>query len=275
MKPNQPGRLSHWAKRQINHGQSAVLVTVTSTDGSAPRAPGTQLVATSDSFFGTIGGGALEAQALTAARALLLDNNALTTLTVSLGPDIGMCCGGRVSLTLTPLDNTALSALQSQEAAQSADQPTVWIFGAGHVGQAMSRALAPLPLHTKVVDSRQDWLARLPDAETALLSAIPEAEISNAKSGDAVIIMTHDHAQDFMITEAALTRADLAYVGMIGSISKRKALEAQLRRTNGPDTTRLTCPIGQTGPGLRSPEIIAALLAADLTQKLLTKATFA
>ncbi|MGB0507781.1 MAG: xanthine dehydrogenase accessory protein XdhC [Pikeienuella sp.] len=261
--------LATWAKSRFGDGMPIILSEVTGTDGSAPREPGVRMLVTAGQIFGTIGGGALEHQAITAARSMLTDGTTTQTLTIALGPEIGMCCGGRVSLSLKLIDEMTLVALAQQQATTLSTQPTIWIYGAGHVGQALTRALAPLPFTTHVIDSRQNWLNRLPTGTAQTLTAIPEAEVNSANPNDAIIIMTHDHAQDFMIAEAALTKTDLAYVGMIGSTSKRKVLEAQLARTNGPDPAPLHCPIGHPGKTLRSPEIIAALLTADLTQRLL------
>lgn len=261
--------LFDWVNENSDQDAAFILVEITATNGSAPREPGAKMAVSRTDFFGTIGGGALEQQALNAARAMLADGEHQQNLSIPLGPEIGMCCGGRVTLRLARLDRPMRLSLKAQEMQKANDRPCVWIYGAGHVGQALARALAPLPLNTHIVDSRQEWLGKAPNSATQTLTAIPEATLAQTKPGDAVVIMTHDHGQDFLLAEAALNRPRLAYTGMIGSTSKRKVLEAQLARTGGPDPTPLTCPIGEPGPNLRAPEVIAALLAADLISKLL------
>ena len=97
---------------------------------------------------------------------------------------------------------------------------------------------------------------------------MPEAEIVAAPAGSAFVIMIHDHALDFMIAEAALIRGDAAYVGMIGSGSKRAKLTAELSR-KGVAAEALTCPIGAAGPKNKHPEVIAAATAAEIAAALL------
>ena len=89
-----------------------------------------------------------------------------------------------------------------------------------------------------------------------------------AKPGAAYVIMTHDHALDFLIAEAALTRGDAAYVGMIGSATKRAKLVGDLA-SKGIAADQLTCPIGAGGTSDKRPEVIAALTAAEIVSALL------
>ncbi|WP_458792910.1 XdhC family protein, partial [Yoonia sp. MH D7] len=101
------------------------------------------------------------------------------------------------------------------------------------------------------------------------LTALPEADIRRASPGAAFIILTHDHALDFLLTAEALARPDAAYIGMIGSHTKRKKFE-RFCATQAPATAtdRLICPIGATVSTDKRPAIIAAFVAAEVMTQL-------
>ena len=257
-------RLATW----LEAGDASALVEVTGVQGSAPREAGAMMGVSAGKICGTIGGGALEAQVITAARVLLRSSEATTTIDQPLGPEIGQCCGGRVQLAITRVSPDIVETVRNSEAAASATQATVLIFGAGHTGGALARALSPLPLRVSVIDQRADWLAPLSFTVNTIETALPEAEVVAAQPGTAFVIMTHDHALDFLIAEAALARGDAAYVGMIGSASKRAKLTANLAR-KGIGTDALICPIGANGPNDKRPTVIALAAAAEITTKIL------
>ena len=257
-------RLAKW----LDAGEAVVLVTVTSAQGSTPREVGVRMGISAGSICGTIGGGALEALAIREARSLLNSEGQSLDIDQPLGPEIGQCCGGRAQLHIAKLDSDAITTLQGAEAKMEANQPHVLIFGAGHTGGALATALAPLPLDVTVIDERSDWLAMLSSTVKPVQTALPEAEVAAAPPGAAFVIMTHDHALDFLIAEAALARNDAAYVGMIGSATKRARLVSDLTR-KGVSASGLTCPIGALGPKDKRPEVIAAITAAEVMAALL------
>jgi xanthine dehydrogenase accessory factor len=189
---------------------------------------------------------------------------------VPLGPEIGQCCGGRVTLDLTAVDCGLAAALRRRLAAEAEARPEALIFGAGHVGRALAAALALLPLRPVLIDQRAEELALAPAGVPTRLSALPEADVAGAPRGSAFVVLTHDHALDFLITDAALARGDAAYVGMIGSGSKRARFGAWRARggvARGAALAGLTCPIG--GPsGDKRPAVIAALVAAEIVARL-------
>ncbi|TFG85308.1 MAG: xanthine dehydrogenase accessory protein XdhC, partial [Hyphomicrobiales bacterium] len=84
------------------------------------------------------------------------------------------------------------------------------------------------------------------------------------------VVMTHSHALDYAITEAALRRGDLAYVGLIGSRTKRRRFERWFAARDGSAVAlaRLVCPIGDCGVADKRPQVIAALTAAELLRVL-------
>lgn len=252
------------------HHPHAVMVTVTTAKGSTPRDAGTFMLVAEQALFGTIGGGQLEFIGIEKARTLLANGQDRDTLSLPLGPDIGQCCGGWVELALevlTPERQAALHARMQQLAAQ---QPQVFIFGAGHVGLALTAALRPLPFSVTLLDSREIIDGQIPDGVTFRRVAMPEAQVAQIAPGGAAVILTHDHALDFLIARQALTRNDLSYIGMIGSATKRATFAHWLAREGG-DTAqlaRLTLPIGASPIKDKRPAVIAALVAAELLHKL-------
>lgn len=232
-----------------------VLVTVTGARGSTPRNVGAWLFVTDDAVTGTIGGGQLEYMAIDAVRA-----GRLGALDIPLGPEIGQCCGGHVTVHLTPADAPPAPR----------PNPQVLIFGAGHTGRALAAQMQHLPVDLALIDSRASELdqAAVPPGMTRQV-ALPEAEVRRARPGSAFIILTHDHALDFLIAAEALARHDAAYVGMIGSVTKR-ARFTSWARVHAPhaDAARLVCPIGAGAPDDKRPEVIAAFTATDVLTSL-------
>ena len=127
--------------------------------------------------------------------------------------------------------------------------PEVCLFGAGHVGRAVSKALEDVPVKVHVIDSRSDQIEMDgTDAQKHVL-AIPESFLTQPRSGAAYLIFTHDHGLDFTLASAALKRQDAAYVGLIGSRTKRARFESFYLSNGGlPEETRKShMPDG--GPG--------------------------
>lgn len=228
-----------------------IRVEITRARGSVPREAGAVMTVTPEATQGTIGGGQLEYMAIDRARQMLARHETSATMDVPLGPEIGQCCGGRVELALTHVD--------SQPAPP--EHPQVLIFGAGHVGRALAKALSLLPLRPILIDQRSHELAQA-TGETRL-TPLPEAEIRRAPFGTSVVILTHDHALDFLLAAEALRRLDAPYIGMIGSATKLAQFR-RFARGQGLDTDRLTCPIGAGWSKDKRPEIIAAFTAAEI-----------
>ncbi|MEQ8354798.1 MAG: xanthine dehydrogenase accessory protein XdhC [Kiloniellaceae bacterium] len=258
-------RLSNWIAARRAAGAAVVLVTVAQARGSAPRDAGTVMAVTADALSGTIGGGRLEWEALARAREILAAGRGGTdSLDLPLGPALEQCCGGHVVLKLALVDDAALARVAAAEREEAAALPQVAVFGAGNVGQALLRALRPLPLRRLWHDRRADIFPAGTDAETD--RGDPLDLVGRLAPGAAVAVMTHDHGLDFKITEAALARGDLAYVGLIGSRTKGRRFERWFVARGG-DPRRLddlTCPIGDFGLRDKRPAVIAALAAAEV-----------
>ena len=143
----------------------------------------------------------------------------------------------------------------------------LYLFGAGHVGRALILALAPLPFEVVWIDPRREAFPaatpanvrplHLPEPAAALAAAPPEAF---------VLVMTHSHPLDLELVHAALSLHRFAYVGLIGSATKRARFRKRLETfgLSGNDASRLVCPIGLAGIASKAPSAIAASVAADL-----------
>jgi xanthine dehydrogenase accessory factor len=247
---------------------AAILVEVTGAAGSTPRDTDAWMLVSQRAIFATIGGGQLEYMAIDHARRALRSGLDAAPMDVPLGPEIGQCCGGRVGLSFTPLNPELAGDLIARSDREMAARPHVYVFGAGHVGDALAMALSLAPLRVVLVDTREDELmaSTVPRVETCL-TAMPEAVVRDAPPGSSFVVLTHDHALDFLIAAEALRRTDAAYVGMIGSKTKRATFRNWLTREIGrPELfDGLVCPIGGTAVKDKRPAVIAALAAAEIT----------
>ncbi|EDQ32067.1 xanthine dehydrogenase accessory protein XdhC [Hoeflea phototrophica DFL-43] len=241
-----------------------VLVRVVEAKGSTPRDQDAWMLVSKQAFFSTIGGGRLELEAIEKARGIL-DGATASDLALPLGPAIGQCCGGHVTLSFEIIPPARFGEIAAMVEAEDESDPEVWLFGGGHVGRALTRALLLLPVKVHVVETRADELALTPEGATRHLTPLPESLVAGIASGSVIIVLTHDHALDFLIVSAALARDDLAQVGMIGSDTKRATFAHQYIREGGNKTqlSKLICPIGCKIADKR-PEAIAATVAAEI-----------
>jgi xanthine dehydrogenase accessory factor len=245
---------------------ATICAELTAVRGSSPREAGAFMLIGREAALGTIGGGALEYMVIARARQALRDGLPADTLDVPLGPEIGQCCGGRVEVGLRVVDAPLGLRLVQRLEAEAVRRPHVYLFGAGHVGQALAQALLPLPLNVHVVDTRADELAGLPQGVDATVAALPEAVVRSAPSGSSFVILTHDHALDFLIAAEALKRVDAPYIGMVGSRTKRARFRSWFLAEGGDEAAlrQLVLPIGASPLRDKRPEVIAALAAAEI-----------
>ena len=250
----------------------AVIVTLATVRGHAPRNGGAKMVVSPDAVHGTVGGGNLEQTAIEQARRMLADGSAepeLLALTLSdkAVTEYGVqCCGGEVTMLLEPIRVTLAVA----------------VFGLGHVGLELARILARHELELTLVDSRAEMLAEerigIPGMRGPLGDAVarvrvvhapvPEAALADLTPGAHVLVMTHDHVEDLAIVDQALRTTGLGSVGLIGSASKwarfRKKLH-ELGQTDD-DVARVTTPIGIPEVAGKQPAVIAVSVAARILQ---------
>jgi len=253
-------------------GGPFVLVNVDEAVGSSPRDAGTWMLVSPERVFRTIGGGQLEKIAIEKARELIGSGDTKPAhMKIPLGPEIAQCCGGCVKVSLKLLAETEIDRVAARLDEEFERLRHVYVFGAGHVGNALCEALSLLPVRPVLVDTRQAELQDAPPGVETRLAAMPEAVVRTAVPGSAYVILTHDHSLDFLIAREALARSDASYVGMIGSKTKLASFRNWMRRDGGNTGSidRLVCPIGGSGVRDKRPEVIAALVAAELVQHVL------
>lgn len=257
--------LSEHLEALLATGTPAVVVTVAATAGSTPREAGARMIVAENMIRGTIGGGVLEWEATATARALIASGDARERVALPLGPKTGQCCGGRVVLDLVRADQTVLAETRVLEDDERARLPAILVFGAGHVGAALVRALAPLPFDIRWIDERPDLFDDVPEDVRVCPESRPLTSVATAPPGAGFVVLTHSHALDFVLCEAILRRSDFRYLGLIGSRSKRRRFGRGWRALGLPEETirRLVCPIGGDVRDKR-PAVIAALVAAEL-----------
>lgn len=247
--------------RELN--EPAVVVTVATVRGHAPRQPGAKLVVSALHEWGTIGGGNVEATAIDRARELLTDPRAVTELmSFALNDKVAtrhgvQCCGGEVTVLLEPMP-----ALR-----------TIAIFGVGHVGYEIARILSRQSVRLLLVDTRPTALAgeRIDCLSDGLATVrvhhtpAPETIVETLPADASVLILTHDHAEDLILCDAAL-RVQLSYIGLIGSAAKASRFGKKLKELGhtAVEADRIVCPIGLRQISAKDPASIAVGAVADL-----------
>ena len=145
--------------------------------------------------------------------------------------------------------------------------PIVWVYGAGHVGQAVVRQLSLMACQITWLDHREDWLELQPELSiNRVLTDSPDDEIGKSPAKACHIVMTHSHAIDFDICHALLKSGQFGYLGLIGSESKRRTFVRRLRQRGHDDDLIdcMRCPIGRLQLASSVPSVIALNLAAEL-----------
>ena len=281
-------------------------VVIAAHDGSSPREVGAAMLVWADGQSGTVGGGALEWEAVIRARTMLaaggtrLDREAL-------GPKLGQCCGGAVMLLTEVYDTAAVEALHGEVIARASDgrampmavkrlllsarstgtPPTpqlvqgwmvepaaratrlLWIWGAGHVGRALVSVLAPLPgVEITWVDTARDRFPEaLPGGVTPVWTSRPETLADHAPKGAEHLIVTYSHALDLELCHRLLGRG-FRWLGLIGSATKWARFRSRLLALGHrhEDVARITCPIGDIELG-KHPQAIAVGVAVQLLRQ--------
>jgi len=244
----------------------AVIVTLVMVRGHAPRNGGAKMVVSPDGIWGTVGGGNLEATAVSRARAMLaagaaepellplrLNDKAVTDYGVQ-------CCGGEVTMLLEPVRVV----------------PSVAVFGIGHVGIELARILSRHELDLYLVDTRAEMLdeerlrrAGLSDAVARVHvhhAPVPESVLSELPAGAHVLVMTHDHVEDLAIVDQSLRTPGIGSIGLIGSSAKWTRFRAKLAEAghSEADLQRVTTPIGIPEVTGKQPAVIAVSVAARI-----------
>jgi xanthine dehydrogenase accessory factor len=253
--PDPPGRtrdsdvweaLARWraARRPF------VLATVVGTRGFTPRkAAAHMLIASDGETIGTIGGGAIEREVMEHA-ARLFPAGGHATLHRHLTQELGMCCGGEMTVFLEAI----------------LPPPRLHVFGAGYIAKPLAAIAAGCGFEVTVVDARPEWATseRFPTSSLRVEDAEGVARALETTPDDYVVIVTHDHALDQRVVQA-LIRKPLRFLGMIGSIPKQRkfALRLRARGFRDDEIARLHTPLG-LAIGASTPEEIAVSAVAQL-----------
>jgi xanthine dehydrogenase accessory factor len=238
-----------------NEGVSFVLVTLVDALGSTPQDPAAKMLVTAQGLYsGTVGGGKVEAAALKLAAEVLAKGEAKPRfVSWTLKGDVGMTCGGSVKFYFEPHFG--------------AGPWNIAVFGAGHIGQALIPVLTPLPARITVVDSRSEWLDRLPRSNNlrVIHSESPESVVPSLPDNTFVLVMTMGHATDRPILRRALTERNFPFIGVIGSDAKAKILRRELVAdgVSAKKAAGFLCPVGLDF-GSNHPHEIALSIAAQL-----------
>lgn len=305
--PLQPRPAAGWLGQVLSYGErnsDCVLVTVVAAKGSTPRNVGARMIVTKTDIWQTIGGGALEFDIMARAREMLgtvNDGWQRQYIRIVLGPDMGQCCGGSVSLLLErfgPAETAALAALDREADGQMtlahplasgvpllpaslSDLPLarvfvasvapqhvpLFIYGAGHVSRALLPRLSGLGFDIFLVDVAA---ARFPDRLdgdiTKVLAKHPATIASRAPASAAHLVMTHSHALDETICQGILSRGEFGFLGLIGSVTKRARFVRRMRAAGIPPSVLdlLVCPVGIGEITGKAPAFVALSIAAQL-----------
>ncbi|MGC1496318.1 MAG: xanthine dehydrogenase accessory protein XdhC [Sulfitobacter sp.] len=244
-----------------------IYVEIIAKRGSAPRDAGTAMKVTMTGTIGTIGGGTLEYQAIALARDLLTRDAPELIRTYALGPNLGQCCGGSVTLRYTR-DACTTDVKHSDVYPILPRQPNpadLWIWGAGHVGRAVVDAAPPSAFDITWID---DAAYRFPNHVPAHVTPMTAADMpllaSRAPRQAHHLIFTYSHDIDLALC-AALLRRGATSIGVIGSDTKWARFRKRLRDQRL-DPSLIICPIGDKSLGKEPARIAQGTIEMLLQQ---------
>jgi len=235
-----------------------VSVTLVEASGSTPQDRGSKMLVNREGhYWGTVGGGKVEKQAIQVALEMLsgqIPGQKTHFLEWSLQKDVGMTCGGSVKLFF--------------EAFNHADLEIV-IFGAGHVANHLIPILIKMDCNVTCIDMREEWLAKLPEASnlTKIQADVLEDQVHLIPEGAYVFLMTQGHATDRPVLQKILLSMKFPFLGVIGSKAKAKVIRKELSAANLDEELiqQFHCPIGLK-LGSNHPQEIAISIVAQLLQ---------
>ncbi len=250
----------HWKKINQLLRANTPFATVTMVDmrGSAPQIQGAKAVVTAEGIVeGTVGGGKVEARAISYATEMLQSTSGRSCelVTWNLQTDIGMTCGGEVKFffELFLCNDWRIS-----------------LFGAGHIAQSLVPILLEMNCRVTWLDQRQDWLSRLPDHPklTKICSQNLKDEVSRLDPRSFFVLMTQGHGTDLPVLAEVLRTIEPPYLGVLGSLQKAKVLRRDLREMGIADDKiqSFFCPMGLP-MGNNTPPEIAISVVSQLIQE--------
>lgn len=237
-------------------GKEAIVVTMVNARGSAPQEIGARIIVGSEGLlFGTVGGGKVEEKCIAHAKAMLAAETDHDFVEWNLQKDVGMTCGGVVSLYFEKMLPVA--------------KWKIAVFGAGHVAQELVPLLLKLDCYVTWIDPRIDWLNRIPENHklTKIQSAEMKEVVPSLDPLTFIASMTMGHAYDLPILTEAMKNFSFPYVGVIGSESKARVLKADLKKAGIDENliAKLHCPIGEPFGNNHPFEIALSIVAQLIT----------
>ncbi len=237
----------------FDRGRPFVVATIVDVHGSVPQDTLSKMIVSEAGLdWGTVGGGRLEAKALSEAARMLIENQPTLFVDWSLKSDVGMTCGGRVKIFFERFHTMPWS---------------IAIFGAGHVTQAVARILITLPCLVTCIDPRRDWLDKLPKEVETIETAEPADLVDTLPDKTSILCMTRGHQSDYPILHRIYSsNRTFHFVGVIGSQAKSAVLRKELI-ANGisEQVIKFQCPVG-LAIGSNHPGEIAVSIVAQLLQ---------
>lgn len=299
--------MTNWievARDRIARDGAVVRASLVNVKGSAPREAGAMMLITVADIWQTIGGGTLEFTVMAQAREMLADKAAgpwqRKLVRAALGPDMGQCCGGQVTVLLerfgrdenagllrladcrylahptqgnAPLADAGDAALGPDREANCFVAPValpgrpVFLYGAGHIGRALAPHLAALQLDVHWVDVEDSrFPATIPDGVRRVMAVDPTVIAAHAPDTAIHLVVTHNHALDEAICHAVLSGAGFARIGLIGSATKAARFRSRLAKAGIAEAAlgRLVCPVGLAGITGKHPARVALSIAAGV-----------
>jgi len=245
-----------------NYKEKVIKAKIINAEGSVPSEAGNYMLISEEDIFGTIGGGHLEYLIINKSKELLKNKiKKSEILSIPLGPGIGQCCGGYVQIQLTQHANGEKSLEHSIK------NSNLFIFGAGHIGQALSSKSLDLNFNVHLIDSRKNFLLMNEYEDIDYIFAKePWKLIKNLPKNSYYIILTHSHDFDFKIINETLKYNSFKFIGLIGSKTKKNKFSNRLKQ-NGHNQSLINlieCPVGLNIKHTKEPNEIAISIIAKL-----------
>jgi len=241
----------------IDYKKNIIKAKIINVKGSSPNKINDFMLVAPKDIFGTIGGGNLEYLVIEESKLMLKNKSKRKKLNIPLGPGIGQCCGGYVEIILTLHKNT--DAAMKDEKVNDSFKEDLYIFGAGHIGQALIETIGNLNFNIYLIDSREEYLKMSVNKDVNyLLSKEPWKVVNKLKDNAYYVVLTHSHEYDLKILNEILTKK-FTFVGLIGSTTKKKRFFKRLTE-NGHDKNiikKIECPIGVDIGDSKDPNEIA------------------
>ena len=243
--------------KNINFNSALIKAKVMNALGSTPNKIDDFMLIADNDIFGTIGGGTLEFQVINESKKLLINNKKENILKIPLGPGIGQCCGGYVQIKLS-LHKNSSEALKTEKLYDD-NIANLYIFGAGHIGQALITKLENINFNIFLIDSREDFLKMTNfNNINYLLSKKPWEIVTRLKDNSYFVILTHSYDYDLKILNEVLKK-NFTFLGLIGSKTKKNKFFKRLIE-NGHNKSlveTIECPIGINIGNSKDPDEIA------------------